>query len=290
MGGFIPDEKLLAHQRVMLELLRQADAICRVHKIPYVLFAGTMLGAVRHRGFIPWDDDLDLLFLREDYDRFLAAAETELDPEKYYLQREFSPHWPMQSSKLRRNDTACFEKYYPRDPETHMGIYIDLFPCDNLSDSPLIARLQFLASKIVIAKALDARGYLTHSPAKKIFLAVSRLIPGKPLVRFVRLRSRTGTSCVHVFFGGAKRYGKSVFPRSWLEQRTELPFEGGSYPVSAHYEAFLRLLYGNYQEIPDANARAQKNHAFFVDPAHSYRAYPNIYDGVKFDVLTKSIR
>ena len=68
-----------AHQQALLQILREFDRVCRALNIPYVLFAGTMLGAVRHRGFIPWDDDLDVMMLRSDYERFLAQAEDILD-------------------------------------------------------------------------------------------------------------------------------------------------------------------------------------------------------------------
>ena len=230
-----PTCSLREHQMVMLELLHQVDEVCRRHDISYALFAGSMLGAVRHKGFIPWDDDLDLIFLRADYERFLTIAETELDPALYHVQREFSPHWPMQSSKLRRNDTTCLEKYYPKDPKMHRGIYIDIFPCDALSDNRFIALLQFLASKVVIAKALDARGYVTHSTAKKLAMVLTRLLPRKPFVYLTRLGDRQNTRLVHTFFGGSKRWEKGVFPRMWLEHTIRVSFEDAS--------KFLRRLY-----------------------------------------------
>lgn len=161
---------LTAHQTLLLEMLKDFDAVCREHHISYQLFAGTALGAVRHHGFIPWDDDVDVILMRSEYDRLLTEAAGDFDPERYYVQRENSAHWPMQFSKLRRNHTACIEKYHPKDPLVHQGVYIDIFPCDNLSDRPLMRRLQFAASKAIIAKALYARGYETDSAAKKVFM------------------------------------------------------------------------------------------------------------------------
>ena len=145
---------MTAHQALLLEMLKDFDAVCRRHHISYQLFAGTALGAVRHHGFIPWDDDVDVILVRSEYDRLLTEAAGDFDPERYYVQRGNSAHWPMQFSKLRRNHTACIEKYHPKDPLVHQGVYIDIFPCDNLSDLPLMRRLQFAASKAIIAKAL----------------------------------------------------------------------------------------------------------------------------------------
>lgn len=96
------DRNLCAHQRALLQMLHEVDRICRKYGIQYMLFAGTALGAVRHGGFIPWDDDIDVIMLRPEYERFLALAVDELDSNTYYLQREFSEHWPMFFAKLRK--------------------------------------------------------------------------------------------------------------------------------------------------------------------------------------------
>lgn len=134
-------EQLKKHQEVLFELLTVFDGICKKYAIPYQLFSGTALGAVREQGFIPWDDDLDVIMLREDYKRFLEIAPSELG-ESCFLQKEFSEHWPMFFSKLRKNGTACIERYVPKDELTHQGIYIDIFPCDNLSDCNIFRKLQ----------------------------------------------------------------------------------------------------------------------------------------------------
>ncbi len=285
-----PSVQLRAHQMIMLELLRELDGVCRRNGISYSLFAGTMLGAVREHGFIPWDDDLDVVMLRSDYQRFLDAAERELDHAKIIVQREFTAHWPMQSSKLRCAGTTCLEKYYPKDPQTHRGIYIDVFPCDALSDNALVARLQFFASKIVIAKALDARGYVTNSRLKKLALTLSRLVPLKPFRRLVLLGERQDTSRVHTFFGGSKQYRKSVYPRAWFQRFLSVPFEDGQFPISADYDALLTTLYGDYHTPPSEPLRSVKAHAFFVDTQRDYTEFPNAYDGVTFEVLTQSTR
>jgi lipopolysaccharide cholinephosphotransferase len=98
------------HQAALYELLCEFDRICRKHGIRYTLFAGTLLGAVRHGGFIPWDDDADVLMLREDYEKFLEVAPTETDPDQFFVQKEYSEHWPMFFSKLRLQGTACVKK------------------------------------------------------------------------------------------------------------------------------------------------------------------------------------
>lgn len=121
-------EKMTVHQELLLEMLKDFDAVCRRHHISYQLFAGTALGAVRHHGFIPWDDDIDVILIRSEYQRFFDEAAGDFDPEIYYVQQEHGAHWPMPFSKLRRNNTTCIEKYHSRDPQMHQGVYIDIFP------------------------------------------------------------------------------------------------------------------------------------------------------------------
>ena len=180
---------LKEHQEVLLELLTEFDRVCRKNNIKYMLFAGSSLGAVRHQGFIPWDDDLDVALLREDYDRLMKLDPTEWN-EAYYMQCEYSEHWPLHFSKLRKNSTTCLEKYHPKDNQIHQGIYIDVFPIDNASDNALIRKIQFYASKIVQARSFWQRGYDTDSIIKKTVMVLSNIMP-----------KQTSDIC-HLFFEG----------------------------------------------------------------------------------------
>ena len=280
---------LKEHQSNLKLLLDEFDRVCKALDIPYMLFAGTMLGAVRHEGFIPWDDDLDVIMMREDYERFLSEAETVLDSEKFFLQKEFSEHWPMFFSKLRLNNTTCLEKFHPRDKDMHLGIYIDIFPCDNSLDSKLGKTFQFVASKVVIAKSLYKRGYITDSSLKKIFIAFCRFLPMKPFLKFAKCGKKESGS-VHSFFAAAKSYSKNVYPRNYMTQRAELRFEDGFYPVSAQYDELLRIIYGDYLTLPPDEKRKIKQHVVLVDAYKSYENYRDYYSNLKFDVLTRSMR
>lgn len=280
----------LLHQKVLIELLSIFDKICKKYNIAYMLFAGTALGAVRHNGFIPWDDDLDIVMLRCDYDRFLEVAERELDIEKYYLQKEFSAHWPMFFSKLRKNNTACMERYIPKDKETHQGIYIDIFPCDNLSDNPILCKLQFLASKVVIAKSLNKRGYLTDSLLKKFFIFVCCCLPIKFMHRFACGCKIKNTKRVHTFFGASSKYEKSIYPREWMTETCLKPFECGEYPVSVQFDALLTQLYGDYMTPHTPDERKCKVHADLVDIEKPYTEYLEWQKNQKITLYTRSIR
>ena len=270
-------------------MLHEIDRVCRKHNITYTLFAGTALGAVRHGGFIPWDDDLDVIMLRPEYERFLALAPDELGG-AYYLQREFSAHWPMFFTKLRKNGTACIERYIPRDPLTHHGIYVDVFPCDNLSDAPAKRGRQFLASKAVIARALYQRGYLTDDPGKKLAMQLSRCLPEETLWAYAVDREEAESRMVHSFFGASSRYERSIYPREWFTETVLLPFEDGEFPVSAHYDELLTTLYGDYMTPTPVEKRGQKVHAEIVDLERSYTEYIGVQEHMEFKEYTRCIR
>lgn len=281
---------LRAHQLLLLDMLKEIDRICKKHHISYMLFAGSALGAIRHQGFIPWDDDLDVVMLRPEYERFLSVVPKELDSGLYFMQSEFSEHWPMFFSKLRRNGTACIERQVPKDRLMHQGVYIDIFPCDNLSDHAFVRKLQFLASKVVIAKSLYRRGYLTDSKAKKAFIQVCRCLPQKPFWKFVVRRRDRQSEMVHTFLGGASRYEKNIYPRAWFENTIRVPFESGEFPVTKYYDELLTVLYGDYMTPLPEEKRGCKVHGEIVDLEHSYEMYWGIQENMKFSEYTRSIR
>lgn len=281
---------LKEHQSALLELLCEFDRICQKHGIRYTLFAGTMLGAVRHKGFIPWDDDADVIMLREDYERFMNVASEETTGTRFYIQREHSEHWPMFFSKMRLNGTTCIEKYIPKDYKTHMGVYIDIFPCDCASDHKWYRKCQYYASKVIIAQSLSRRGYATDHIGKKFFMALSRVIPLRPVRRMVLLSNMKDSKYVHSFLSAGKKYEKNVFPREWFENTVRMTFCGHEFLVTEQYHELLTLLYGDYMILPKENERTRKVHAEVVDLENSYEIYADYQRTMKITQYTRSIR
>jgi len=279
----------VAHQQALLSILKEFDRVCEILNIPYVLFAGTMLGAVRHKGFIPWDDDIDVLMLRKDYMRFLREAEKILNVEKFFLQKEFSEHWPMFFSKLRLNNTTCLETYHPKDINTHLGIYIDIFPADSAANSDLMRKLQFFASKVVIAKSLDSLGYETNSIKKRAFMKICRLLPVKPFLTFVK-REDDNSEYLHSFLGAASAFSKNVYPRELFARSISAVFEDEEYPIPEKYDEILRIMYGDYMALPPEEKRICKQHAVLVDLDKSYENYYEYHKSMVFENTTRSIR
>lgn len=118
---------------VQLDLLKKFDEVCKKHKLKYFAIGGTLLGAVRHSGYIPWDDDIDLGMMRNDYDRLIEVAETEFN-HPYFLQSAYSDiDYANLHIKLRNSDTLCATKY-DFEFKYNKGVFIDIFPLDRIPD------------------------------------------------------------------------------------------------------------------------------------------------------------
>lgn len=144
-------------QLAILDIFKEIEKICITHDIQYFLIGGTLLGAVRHKGFIPWDDDLDIGMTRENYDKFLKIATDEL-PDNLFLQTyETEPNTPFDFAKVRKNGTVFIENYC-RNLDIHQGIYVDIFPYNNIPDDIKLRKKQHLMvqlwSNLFIAKSL----------------------------------------------------------------------------------------------------------------------------------------
>jgi len=285
------DKLLREHQSACYSLLCEFDSVCKKLGIPYFLFAGTLLGAVRHEGFIPWDDDLDVIMLREDYERFLKEAPKVINEEQFFLQKEYSDHWPMFFTKLRKNCTTCIEPYPPKDLKTHNGIYMDIFPCDNAFKSRIGQIIQYLSSKVIIAKGLDKRGYITKSRCKKVFMCICRVLPLKPFHAIVR-GPKNRQNIVHSFLGGASKFSKNIYPSAYFNPQTVVmrKFETNEFPISSNYDELLRILYGEYNKLPPLEERKVKKHTVLVDLNRSYEDYEDYRKTLTFVSGTMSIR
>ena len=157
------------HSKI-IEIMVYFDEFCKNNKIDYYLSGGCSLGAVRHKGFIPWDDDMDVCMTDENHQKFLKACTTSLDKEKYYLQLGNSDEFPNYLTKLRCNGTTYIEKYNI-DIDMHKGFFIDIYCLDNISDNYFIGFLQFLCAKFLIIRVLPKVNYQTTSIVKKILRA-----------------------------------------------------------------------------------------------------------------------
>jgi lipopolysaccharide cholinephosphotransferase len=270
-------EDMKVVQDKILEIALYLDEFCREHEITYYLMGGSALGAIRHQGFIPWDDDLDVFMTYDNYTKFIKKCEQHLDTERFYFQKEDTEEWPLFFSKLRMNNTTFIEED-TKDRNMHKGFYVDIMCLNNAHSNKFLRYIQYVSARLITARTLAVRGYITDSKVKKVMMFVARsFVRGyamKILLGAVRGLNRTKTDYVGHFFGRAK-FGNTSFPKEYLGKQRYVEFSNHFLPVPEKAEEYLTMRYGkNYMEMPDKRTRDQYPvHAFYVDTEKDYSFY-----------------
>lgn len=254
--------------KVHLEIANEVKRICDKNNIKYFLIAGTLLGAVRHRGFIPWDDDLDIGMLRNDYIRFLEIAVKDLK-NKYYLETwEVASGYGLPFAKIRRNGTIYIERN-SKDVDCHSGIFIDIFPFDNVPNNE-VQRLiheyrmkfyQYLILELCMYNiSFDFKGIkgLIYTLLKKSVKGLS-IKEIKEKYEMVSKKYNNKQTEHVVAVGGSYGYKKETIKFTWISQIDELEFEGHLFKVPKGYEKYLAYFYGDFMTPPPIDNRYNRH-------------------------------
>ncbi len=246
-------------QLIQLEILEEADRICRKCGIRYNIIAGTLLGAVRHGGYIPWDDDADIALLREDYEKFRRACRTELDKSRFYFQdHRNTPGYRWGYGKLRRKHTLFLREYQEHMPY-EQGVFIDVFPLDGVPDSYLIRTLKnlecFCIRKVLWSKVGKnaEKNYLKRQIYKFLDYIPERIV-FKYYHHMVTVANRKRTKMVRILtFPTPNRfYG---YYRTWYEHSQDIFFEKKIFQGIHDYDSYLSFKFGNYMVLPPVKER-----------------------------------
>lgn len=253
------DNKTLKKLHVTLvEILDEFVRICNKHHLRYSLMAGTMLGAVRHSGFIPWDDDVDVAMLREDYEKFLKIAPDELD-KKYYLDCfEHNHKYHLGFAKLKKNGTI-FDEESSHHMDNHKGIFVDIFPVDNVYENT--KKSYFFA---VMIRTIVQTIYVKQKVSKlkdcrhKILSAILYLFPHTFLMKLEKKLctiNKDNNSKYVACFLGIYPFKKELMPRAEYLPMKEIVFENKKYSVLKNTDLYLSNLYGDYMKLPPKEKR-----------------------------------
>ena len=254
-------------QRVLLGMAKDLDKFCRENNIEYYLIGGSAIGAIRHKGFIPWDDDFDIAMTHDNYMRFIELAPQKLNLEKYVVQVG-DKDWALLFTKIKLKETVCKE-VEDNGPSQNdcQGIYIDIFPLDNVSDNPIMARWQYICAKYLLCWTLSKRGYKSASWKKKILMAMAFPLNIKWLRNVVAYwttaYNRKQTHALG-FFYGITRWKNAVVSRDYYGTPLYVPFEDTELPVPEQYDLYLKHLWGDYMQLPPVKER-QGKHILYID-------------------------
>lgn len=253
-------------QKIQLEILIEFDRICGENNIKYRLHAGTLLGAIRHKGFIPWDDDIDVCMLRTDYEKFIKICEKGLST-KYFLQiSETDAEYIHSFARIRKNNTLLLQDTYS-DIDMHHGIFIDIFPMDNVLPNTILGKIQKkLVYYIRTLKRLKIKKRCLSSKNRvntiiKLFIYyLLKPIPMKKMNNFETkiismFKNKKTKFVTSLTDGSISIYQRNLTEVKEFYELVLLDFEGHKFFGPINYNKVLSQCYGNYMELPPLEER-----------------------------------
>lgn len=262
-------QELWACEREILDVF---DEVCRRNGLRYALAGGTLIGAIRHKGFIPWDDDIDVKMPRPDYNRLIEIWQRQA-PEGYLVQTyDTADDSPNNFLKIRKDHTAFIQTDDERAKRYHKGVFIDIMPGDRVAGDPVSRKLQYFASAVNL---LYARNYDSGASGlqglfeRTLLLAPRRLKIKlrKAAERFIGLWNDTDHD---FFFTDRIESCSRILPGDYFDDPVEVSFEGRKYLTTRLYDKVLRIEYGDYMQLPPEADRVWKHHPVLVDFEHNY--------------------
>lgn len=269
--GFYVSElrkKILA---VELDLLLEFDRVCRNHGLKYFLIAGTLLGAIRHKGFIPWDDDIDVGMLREDYDEFMKLSDEFKHP--YFLQTPYTDsEYFFSFAKLRNSNTSALNKMFLFQ-NGNKGIVIDVFPYDKVSPEDFEEDY----SKNRELFRLNSTSMMLSNPYLQDTPRIKEYPGGDPIARYEEAE-RTAKKYQHKDTGYISGMmctiydiSKKLFHDEDFSSLCDVEFEGFTFPTIAGYDRVLRTIYGDYMQFPPVEERGKWHKGVLINPDIPYK-------------------
>lgn len=279
---FLISEKRKKIWQVQIGLIQELAHVCERYHLRYFASNGTLLGAIRHQGFIPWDDDVDIVMPRPDYQKLIEISQQEFTTPFHLHTAGNGVGYYRSYIRLRDSRTTAIPM---RDVnrQDNNGIFIDIFPMDGCPSGKLVRKMQFLSIMAYSAMANTYTYYpdFDHHRLFRITLYLLSKIYCKfhgytgLLQRMEALRSRIpydNAKEIYILTHGRKFL---VFPRVFFENPKQMAFEYINLPVPTAYDEILKKHYGNYMQLPPIEKRGQ-HHSIFFDPYKSYTEYADI--------------
>jgi len=263
-------------QDKILEVMKYIDSLCRKNNIVYFIMGGIALGAIRHKGFIPWDDDLDIFMTPKEYEKFRTAYELDASG-RFYLQEWKTVPDKLEHAKLRMNGTTLIEENFKDRKDMHHGIYVDIMILHKVPDSRFIQKLVYFESKFVTLYALSQRNWKPKSTVQSFALASLKILPSQLIARMCYNRIYKYDDMVDGFkwcyWITPAKFHSGLFDKSFFEEPIDVPFEDTVLYGSKHIKDYLEYRYGDYMKLPSKEAQKAAVHAMIFDTEKDYSEY-----------------
>lgn len=264
MRDNLPNEYgFLELQDKILETAVYMDKLCKENNITYYLMGGSALGAKRHGGFIPWDDDLDFFMTPDNYEKFRAVFNRVGDKDSFYLQEWGAVDGMVTISKIRMNGTTYIEESL-KDWNIHHGIYVDIFILHNCPDNKISRFHQYIWAKYVVMKGLAEKGYSRRKGFLAFCLKIMSLLPSRFLLKhglrqvYKYRNKKTKNYCN---FLGKAVMKNGVYKKEYFLDGVYVPFEKVELKVPTNLHDFLTDRFGDYMKPPSKDRIKWEQHA-----------------------------
>ena len=247
----------------LLSILGEVDRLCRDNNIKYSLAYGTLLGAVRHNGFIPWDDDIDIMMERKEYDKFKSIVGEKLNKDYYYVDLYENKHYGLMNGKVMLRNTVMKESSIATS-KSPSGIYIDVFVFDVVPNSDKLRKKQFKKAKRIKRLTIcRAKYYFGQKGLKLIIYRLRRLvyliIPRKLILNAYRRNAVRYENCKDYKFlgnlGGVYSIEKDSYPKDVFSKYKNVKFENLTCMSIDDDDRVLAITYGDYMKLPPEEKR-----------------------------------
>ncbi len=266
---FKVDKKRKKIWAVELDLLLKFDEICKKYNLKYFVMGGTLIGAIRHHGFIPWDDDIDVAMLRDDYEKFISVAVNEFK-NPYLLQLPQTDKGYFYSFAKLRNVNTTAISYTFKYADFNQGIFIDIFPLDNC----LIDNLEERFNRINKLNK-DNSTYMRMTdpnPSDENKKRIDAYSGRNPMDVYIEIQKTAmeyrniDTEYVNTAVFTAYKYDTLIYRKEWFDEVELKEFEGVQVPIPRGYDGALRSQYGNYMILPPMEKRGIEHSSILFEP------------------------
>lgn len=263
-------------QMKILEIMKYIDKLCRDNGIVYYIMGGTALGAVRHSGFIPWDDDLDIFMTPEEYEKFKSVFCSQ-QSEQFVLQEWKTVPQYLEYAKIRMNGTTFIESVYKNRKDLHQGIYVDIMILHKVPNNKFVQKLVYFESKFVTLYGLSQRNWRPKSKGQKIILGCLKILPQKLIAKMCYKRiykyDDREANYKYCYWITPAKFKNGLFDKEFFEDPIDIPFEDTILYGSSHIKEYLEYRYGDYMKLPSEEQRKAAVHAEIFDTNKDYREY-----------------